>query len=129
MDKSEIREEARLYFVPFFLGDNSLSHKLSNKIYVKHKIVSYILDTKKSIIDFLDFTSVFWLLYHTQEDGTILTQLKYLSKQFPYTLPILIPCTKEYTELVERNKDFLEAYFIISNPDDIIHSSPLNVIP
>lgn len=129
MDKAEIREEARLYFVPFFLGDNSVSHKLSNKIHKKYKIISYILDTQKSIINLLDFTSIFWLLHHTQDDEIILTQLNYLSKQFPYTLPILIPCTKEYAELIERNKELLESYFIISNPDDIMCSSPLSIIP
>ena len=128
MGKSEIREEARLYFVPFFLGSNSVSHKLSNKIYLKHKIISYIVDTKKTAMDFLDFTNIFWLLQHTRDDSVVITQLIYLAEQTPYTLPILIPCTQKYTEFVEKNKSLLETYFVISNTHDVLHASPLNVI-
>ena len=129
MNKAEIREEAQLYFVPFFLGSNSTSHKLSKKIYRKYKITSYITDTKKTTSDFLDFTNIFWLLHHTMEDSIVVTQLIYLAEQTPYTLPLLIPCTLKYTELVERNRQLLESYFVILNHQDLLSNSPLNIIP
>ena len=129
MNKAEIREEAQLYFVPFFLGSNSTSHKLSKKIYRKYKITSYITDTKKTTSDFLDFTNIFWLLHHTMEDSIVVTQLIYLAEQTPYTLPLLIPCTPKYTELVERNRQLLESYFVILNHQDLLSNSPLNIIP
>ena len=129
MGKAQIRDEAKLYFVPFFLGSNLTSHKLSNKIYRKYKIISYVVDTKKTAMDFLDFTNIFWSLQYTKDDSVVIPQLIYLSKQTPYTLPILIPCEKKYADLVERNKELLEQYFVISNAQDILTDSPLSIIP
>ena len=41
INKTRIREEARSYFIPFLLGDNEVSHKLSRRIYkkIRHRLL------------------------------------------------------------------------------------------
>ena len=129
MDKTKLREEAKLYFVPFLLGNNSESHKLAKKIYRKYKIVCYILDGKKKITDLLDLSSRTLILPQTKKDAITVTQLIYLAEQTAYTLPLLIPCTTEYSELVEKNREILESSFIVLSSDLILTDSPFNVIP
>jgi alanyl-tRNA synthetase len=55
-------------------------------------------------------------------------ELIYLAKQCPYTLSILIPCSKEYEVLIDGMKGALESSFVISSAEDALSSSPLNVI-
>lgn len=129
MDKIRLREEARLYFVPFLLGNNSASHKLAKKIYRKYKIVCFILDNKKRVTDILDFSSRSLILPYTKKDSLTVTQLIYFAEQTEYTLPLLIPCTEEYSKLVEKNREILESSFVLSNESLILTDSPLNVIP
>ena len=129
MDKLSIQKEARTYFVPFLLGNNSVSHKLSKKIYRKYKITCFILDNKKHASDILDFSSRTLTLPYVKNNSITIEQLIYLAKQTPYTLPLLIPCNQKYGKLIETNREILESTFVLVNKDSIFTDSPLNVIP
>ena len=131
MDKSEIleiKEEAKSYFLPFLLGSNAASHKLAKKIYRKHKITCYILDTKKTVADIFSSSSKFLKITESKSSTLTAEELIYLAKQCPYTLSILIPCSKEYEVLIDGMKGALESSFVISSAEDALSSSPLNVI-
>lgn len=129
MDKSSIRKEARLYFMPFILGDGREAHRLSQKIYRKYGITCFILDSKMTALSIFDFSSRFLRLTDTQSDELIAKEITHLAKQEPYTLPILIPCSKKYCEFAERSRDILEATFVLSSADTALSSSPLCIIP
>jgi hypothetical protein len=131
MDKTEIQElrtEARAYFLPFLLGSNPTSHRLASKIYRKYKITCYILDTKRSAADIFSSSSKFLKITESKSSALTAEELIYLAKQCPYTLSILIPCSREYEVLIDGMKGALESSFVISSAEDALSSSPLNVI-
>ncbi|MBE6534295.1 MAG: hypothetical protein E7678_04925 [Ruminococcaceae bacterium] len=129
MNKTDLREDAKFYFVPFLLGNNSLSHKLSRKIYRKYKIVCFILDKKQTFADIFDFSSRFINIGKSENGELISSQLIYLANQNEYTLPLLIPCSQDYRSITENNREMLESVFVITNADDVLKTSPLNIIP
>ena len=129
MDKKDIQEEAKYYFLPFILGNNPTAHKLSRKIYRKHKIVCYVLDKKRTFADILDFSSRFLGISTSNDDSLTVSQLIYLAEQCPTTLPILIPCSDEYAELIDKNREVLEAVFVLSSKEEALTHSPLSIIP
>lgn len=129
MNKRRIKEEARLYFIPFILGDNAKAHKLSLKIFRKYGIVSLILDSKRGAANLWDFSSRFTRLTPSISDALTVTQLLDLARQTKYTLPLLIPCSDEYETLVKENSAELESEFVIMSADFSFSSSPFNKIP
>ena len=129
MNKTDLKEDAKYYFVPFLLGNNSASHKLSRKIYRKYKIICFIVDKKQTLLDFFDFSSRFINIKKTESSELLATQLIYLAEQNEYTLPILIPCSQEYDILLENYRERLESVFIITSKEKILKNSPLNIIP
>ena len=129
MDKTEIRKEARLYFIPFLLGNNATSRKLSKKIYRKYRIACYILDANQTLASTFKISSKFVKLTNPKNFALTASELIYLAEQCQYTLPILIPCSKEYERLVNEQKDLLESSFVISSCNDALELSPLNIIP
>ena len=125
----EIKEEAKLYFLPFLLGSNAEARRLARKIYRKHKIVCYILGTKRSAANIISRSSRFLKLTAPQNKELTAKELVYLARQSKYTLSILIPCSSYYEELVNCKREILEASFVISSVSDALISSPLCVIP
>ena len=126
MKRKQIREEARLYFVPFLLGDTMTAHKLSFKIFKRYGIVSLILDTKKTVADLWDFSSRFKAISQSKSQEIA---VMHLAAQTQYTLPLLIPCSDKYTDLVKKHSSELESEFIILNADISLEDSPLAIIP
>lgn len=129
MDKKALREDARSYFVPFILGNNAASHKLSRQIYKKYKIICFILDDKRTFSDIFDFSSKIIKLTEPKNTSLSAEELIYLANQSSYTLPILIVCSNKYESLIEKEKAKLEQFFIISEKQDALIKSPLNIIP
>ena len=129
MDKSGIKKEARLYFMPFLLGNEKDAHDLSKKIHRKYGITCFILDKKMTVANIFTFSSRFLRLTDTSKDELITKEIIRLAKQEPYTLPILIPCSAEYRRLVEGNREIFESTFVLSSKDTALTSSPLNIIP
>ena len=129
INKTRIREEARSYFIPFLLGDNEVSHKLSRRIYKKYGIVCFIIDDRMTPADFWDFSSRFLRMPKVKSNELFALRLIDLAEQSEFTLPLLIPCSKEYSNAVELSREALEPIFVICDPEDALTSSPLNVIP
>ncbi len=129
MSTRSIREDASLYFLPFLLGDNLQAHKLSTKIFFKYGITSTILSEKRSLLDAVDMSSRFVDLSPTQSTSLLCEQLIALVEHDPHFLPILVPCSKEYAEALNEQRETLENFFVISSIDEIFSSSPLTTIP
>ena len=132
MDKSSataIRKEAQIYFQPFLLGNNKDSRRLSRKIFKKYGITSYVLDEKRSIANLSLFSHRFIKLLPTNEPSILALQLLELLAQTENVLPILVPCSKEYENFIERCKTVLETDFVLSTPNEVFTSSPLKIIP
>ena len=129
MDKTFIRQEARCYFVPFLLGDNKKSHRLSRKILRKYSIRSFVLDDKRTFADIWNFSSKFLKLSITENDYITLLQLLDFASELPYTMPILIPCSDEYEKFVKIHQKELESVFVLSNEALLFTASPLKIIP
>lgn len=129
MNKSFIKEEARLYFIPFLLGDNQASHRLSRKIFKKYGISSFILDDKRTFADIWDFSCRFIKLSSSQDFPLTLLQLVDIAREFPFSLPILIPCSDEYESFAKLYKTELESVFVLSSQEFALTDSPLKIIP
>ena len=127
MDKKELREDAKTYFVPIILGSNSKAHALSSKIFRKYKISPVVADTKRSFWSFTDPFSSF-LPLASKNSELVLEQLSAFVCGESYILPILIPCSDEYEALIENIKPQLERVFIICTADGVFTSSPMSII-
>ena len=129
MSERDVKEYASAYFLPFLLGSNKLSHKLSAKMLRKYGIVSLILDEKRSVRDLFDLSSHFFLLCQTDEHSMLADELSAIAQRYEYVLPILVPCSKKYEELVDRLSDKLETEFVICDAERLFCDSPLADIP
>ena len=127
MDKKELREDAKTYFVPIILGSNRQSHALSSKIFRKYKIRAVISDTRKSLWHLFDPFSTF-LPLASSNSMLCLEQLTSFALSEDYTLPILIPCSDEFNMFAEKLKGELEKVFVICSSKDVLSSSPMSVM-
>lgn len=125
MSSSREREEARLYFIPFILGSNRSSHSLAVKIFRKYGIFSCVLDKKRSFFDPFDPTSRYIRLFGESSE-LLCEQLIDLAGEEPYTLPLLIPTTAEYTQAIGEQRARLEGHFVICEPEKLFKSSPMS---
>ena len=126
MANKTFEDEARLYFVPYILGNSRASHRLSARIYRRFGIVSVICDDRRSLLDLLDISSRSVLLTHTDSPRLVCEQLIWLATQNDYTLPILIPTDTRYIKMLDTERDHLEACFVISSKEKVLTSSPLS---
>lgn len=129
MSNRDVREYASTYFLPLLLGSNKTSHKISSKILRKYGIVSFVLDEKRSAYDFFDVSSHFVRLCQANEPSILADELEAIAKRYEYILPILVPCSKKYAQLVDKIASELETTFVIRNADEVFISSPLCDIP
>lgn len=125
MSDKTLRDEAKLYFVPYILGNNSAAHKLASRILRKFGIVSLICDDHRSALDLIDMSSRTVVLTHTDSSRLIAEQLISLAAQSSYTLPLIIPTDDRYAKAIESERELLERTFIITDADRIFKSSPL----
>ena len=129
MSNRDVREYASTYFLPLLLGSNNVSHKISSKILRKYGIVSFVLDEKRSVYDFFDVSSHFVRLCQANEPSILADELEAIAAHYEYILPILVPCSKKYAQLVDKIASELETTFVICNADEVFISSPLCDIP
>ena len=88
-----------------------------------------VLDKKRSFYDFLDLSSHFVPLCEAQTPEIIVDEIIWLAQKYPDNLPLLIPCSTEYEELVKLHSQELSTVFVICDPDRIFTDSPLANIP
>jgi hypothetical protein len=127
MNKKELREDAKTYFVPIILGSNRKAHALSAKIARKYRISATVADTKRSFWRFLDPFSAF-LVLASDAHSIISEQISTYALGVDYTLPILIPCSDEYEAYVSAQRTELEKVFVICSAKNFFASSPLSVM-
>ena len=125
MSIRSVGDEARLYFVPYILGNSRHSHKISAKIYKRFGIVSLICDERRSLLDVFDISSRSIELTETDSPRLVCEELMWLATQNDYILPILIPACTRYKEMLECERERLESCFVISSEEEIFTSSPL----
>ena len=124
MSNKSVRDEARLYFIPFLLGSNKRSHALSGKIFRKYGIVSFILDEKRSFSDFFDISSSFFPI-SSGESSLLCEQLVALADREPYTLPLLIPTSPQYERAVSEQTELLQKHFVLCDAERVFTDSPM----
>ena len=126
MSNKILSDDARLYFVPYILGNSSASHKLSAQIYRRFGIVSVICGERRPLLDLFDFTCRSIELTNTDSSRRICEELVWLASQGEYTLPILIPTSDKYSKILNSERERLEEHFVISSPEELFVSSPLS---
>lgn len=129
MGTKDVRESARQYFVPYILGNTALAHRLSAKIFLRYGIVSLICDQHPSFLGALDPSCRYVPLSPSCEPSLIADQLLSLCDQQPYTLPMIIPTTKQYAEIIEAERERFEHKFVLADSKTLFSSSPLADIP
>ncbi|MBP3369154.1 MAG: hypothetical protein J6L85_00245 [Clostridia bacterium] len=125
MSDRTIRDEARLYFVPYILGNNPTAHKLAARIFRKFGIVSLICDDHRSARDLIDMSSKTLMLTPTDSPRLLAEQLISLAAQNKYTLPIIISTDERFQSMLDRERELLEHTFVFADADSLFDSSPL----
>ena len=125
MSIRSVGDEARLYFVPYILGNSRHSHKICAKIYKRFGIVSLICDERRSLLDLFDLSSRSIELTDTDSPRLVSEELIWLATQNDYVLPRLIPVSEKYQKMIECERERLESCFVISSEQEIFTSSPL----
>lgn len=125
MSNRDVREYASTYFLPLLLGSNKRSHKISSKILRKYGIMSFVLDEKRSVYDFFDVSSHFVRLCQAIDPSILSDELESIAKRYEDILPILVPCSPKYEQLVDKIASELETTFVICNAEEVFISSPL----
>ncbi|MBE6592562.1 MAG: hypothetical protein E7642_01045 [Ruminococcaceae bacterium] len=125
MGERTLKDEARLYYVPYILGNTPEAHRLSRSIYHKFGIISVICDSRRSFFDVFDLTSRTVTLSSTDSSRLIAEQLVSLAAQTRYTLPLIIPASDELRKVVSDERGTLERSFVICEADTLFNSSPL----
>ncbi len=125
MSDRTLRDEARLYFVPYILGNSRAAHRLAAKIHRKFGIISVICDDRRSVLDLLDLTSRTVVLSATDSSRLLAEQLISLAQQNCCTLPLLIPTDGKYASTIQAEREMLERTFVFADADRLFESSPL----
>ena len=121
----EAKNMLREAIIPVLLGDCARAHLLALRIYFDCGVVSYVCDTGKSLFSLIDPASRFFPLFSSQSSDVVLDSLAYAAKEAEY-LPVLVPCSDKYAELVKENREFLESRFIISDSSSLFSCPPLS---
>lgn len=119
------REMLRECVVPVLLGDNFSAHLFAARIYFLCGVSSYVCDDKRRALDFFSPFSRHYSL--VARSDVALEALGYLSSQ-KELLPIIVPCDKYYTDFVAKNRDFLEARFVISDRESFFSLAQISAL-
>lgn len=122
--RAESKKMLKDSVIPVILGDNAGAHLLALKIFLSCGVVSYVCSAKRSALSFIDPFAKHFPLFCESGSAAALESLTYIASNPDY-LPILIPCTKEFSALVSENSELLESRFIISDSDTALRAYPL----
>ena len=128
MSDQEFHRQARKYFLPFLLGNNKEARGLAAKISRRLRISSFILDERPSFKNPFALSYYFAPLTPTDEPRLLCEQLIDYAMQNPSALPILVSTEARYREITEQNRELLERYFIIREPNALLQTPPLSSI-
>lgn len=121
------KDMLRESIIPVLIGDCPAAHLMAARIYWKFGIISYVCGEKPRLCDRIDPFSKFFALGSAAEPRVMLDSLDYLAASKDY-LPILLPFGDLFCDLVEQNRDFLEARFIISDKLSFFTQKPILIL-
>ena len=124
MDRLKSSPQAKNYFLPFVLGNKRSSRALASRVFRAHGCASFIFDKKSSLGCFFARSYYFVPLSHCSDARLLCEQLIDHARRYPACLPILVPTDGYYREVTEQNRDMLERYFIIREPDTLLTTPP-----
>ena len=119
-DKLFIRDN----FQPVFLGNTRAARKLASKLYRKHQIVSYILDTRRPLFSELTLAHTFIRVSGAAHGALLVDELSYVFSLDTSCVFATLPFTKEYADFLERYKPMLEKLCVFRTQDDIFSKFP-----
>ena len=111
--------------IPVILGDNLSAHLLALKIFFRFGVISYVCDVKRSPLSFIDPCTRHFPLFSKSRGGVVLESLAYLSSSPDYLL-LLVCCDEELDAVIEQNRNYIEARFIITDKEALFKDSPLS---
>lgn len=120
------KDMIRASVIPVLLGASPRAFCLAWKIYLRSGIISYICDERQSAAHALNPCSKFFPLISASDSSVMIDALTYLAAD-PDHLPIIIPCNDFYRDFTDRNRDLLEARFIISDCKRFFDEAPMSV--
>lgn len=110
-----LREQARVYFLPYILGNCKTAHRISRKIYRTYGIAPYICAQKRTLSDWLDLSCRFLPISPTNSSRLFAEQLTALVQNERFVLPMLIAVDAKYAAFVSEQRELLESYFVITD--------------
>ena len=121
-DYTQMREVLSYSVTPMLLGNNKRSRRLARRLFWRFGLRSSVFDAKSSReLDFM-ISSSFSPLPETSDDEFIILGLERFASERDDTTCLLVPCSHKFVELIKRNKNKLEARFIIRLPLEIEQS-------
>ncbi len=124
MTRKETKELLLQNVVPIFIGNNARAHRLAGQLFYQYGIVSILCGKRKNLLDLLDPSCVFVKLLEKDLDRLTLEQLSDLANEYKEYLLFLIPVSSEGIRFSHENSDFLEASFILSDPQALLSQAP-----
>ena len=109
---------------PLLLGYGSVSKKTAWRLFACYRLISTVLDQKRSLGSFFSLFSVFRRLPPSANDDFLLMSLEKLADENSDTICLLVPCEKSYADFVERNRSRLEVRFILRSPQNACNIKP-----
>ena len=111
--------------IPMLLGDSFAAHWLAFKVYFSCGVVSYVCDSKKSLLSLINPAVRFFPLFVSDSCDSAVFSLSYAADNTDY-LPILVPCSDRFSAFVDSYRDHLEARFIVSDRSSLLSSIPMS---
>jgi hypothetical protein len=128
MRKEDLMHQAKGYFLPLILGNTPEARRLARRLFKKFGIRPFILDEEHSWKSFFSLSYYLSPLCRTESTRLLLEQLEDIARQYPGTLPILVPTTAKYREAINGHREAMERIFVIKEPSALLSEAPFSRI-
>ena len=124
MTARAIRETANQSILPVLLGNTRKAHRLSARLFRRFGVIS-VIGGQPRLWDIADFTSVTFRMPKTDCERLTVEALIGFAEEYREPLLLLVPCSETTAGTVARHAKALERYFVLSDTEAILASSPL----
>lgn len=104
---------------PMLLGNNKCSRRLARRLFWRFGVRSCIFDVKGSRELDLMISASFSPLPATYDDEFMILCFEKFALEMDDLTFMIVPCTRDAEDLLQRNSHRLEKRFIIRTPSDI----------
>ena len=125
MTARALRETANQSILPVLLGNTRQAHRLSSRLFRRCGVISVICGRPR-LWDIADFTSVTLRMPKTNCERLTVEALIGFAEEYREPLLLLVPCSETAASTVARHEKALEHYFMRSDTEAILSSSPLS---